>query len=131
MHPGMSRSKLPYMNIDIRRIAHSGLVTAFTGHAVGRYGFGDAQNAVDRASNVLVPDSQNKFIYKVTPRGLTKVLAGSGQFGSADGPAPSVSFNQPSGIAVDRAGNVYVGDTAAIRKLVPGGEVFGRAPRAR
>jgi DNA-binding beta-propeller fold protein YncE len=127
MHPGMSHSKLPYMNIDIRRIAPSGLVTAFTGHvtghAVGRYGLGDPEIAVDRAGNVLVPDSQNKFIYKVPPRGLTKVLAGSGQFGSADGPAPSVSFNQPSGIAVDPAGNVYVGDTAAIRKLVPAGEV--------
>lgn len=52
-------------------------------------------------------------------------LAGSGNYGSADGTAAAASFDWPRGVAVDAAGNVYVADTYnnLIRKVTPAGVV--------
>jgi serine/threonine protein kinase/sugar lactone lactonase YvrE len=45
--------------------------------------------------------------------------------GQADGPGTQAQFNLPNNIAVDKAGNVYVADTAnnTIRKIAPNGLV--------
>jgi len=52
-------------------------------------------------------------------------LAGSGDFGHADGPVQAASFDTPTAVAVDFSGNVYVADTAnaRIRKISAGGLV--------
>jgi hypothetical protein len=52
-------------------------------------------------------------------------LAGSGAAGFANGGSTSASFNNPDGVAVDNAGNVYVADSKnfAIRKITPDGTV--------
>ena len=49
-------------------------------------------------------------------------LAGSGSFGSQDAAALSAQFSDPSGVAVDPAGNVYVADTynCVIRRISAG-----------
>jgi sugar lactone lactonase YvrE len=85
--------------------------------------------AVDDGGNLYVTDSSNDTIRKITPgvsAGQTKwvvtTIAGSpGIAGSADGTGGAARFNSPSGIAVDKAGNVYVADFAnsTIRKLRP------------
>jgi sugar lactone lactonase YvrE len=85
--------------------------------------------AVDSAGNVYVADRANSTIRKVTPVGMNWVvttLAGSaGNAGSADGTGSAARFNYPNGLAVDSAGNVYVGDSSngLIRKVTPGGVV--------
>jgi NHL repeat len=58
--------------------------------------------------------------------GPIALLAGAlGGLGSIDGDGSAARFNGPSGVAADRAGNVYVTDTAnsTIRKITPAGVV--------
>jgi len=79
---------------------------------------------VDGASNVYVADSLNNTIRKVAPAGVVTTLAGmSGVSGTNDGTGSAAQFNQPAGIAVDGAGNLYVADSAndTIRKVAPVG----------
>lgn len=81
--------------------------------------------AVDPAGNLYVADQNNNLIRKITPAGLVSTFAGSGVAGSADGTGTAASFNFPTGIAIDGAGNVYVSDmiSGLIRKITPSGVV--------
>ncbi len=82
--------------------------------------------AVDGAGNVYVADSANNIIRKLTPAGVSSTLAGTaGVTGSTDATGASASFNQPSGIALDGATNIYVCDygNSTIRKITPSGQV--------
>ncbi|WP_158584058.1 T9SS type A sorting domain-containing protein [Reichenbachiella sp. MSK19-1] len=50
-------------------------------------------------------------------------FTGSGSSGSEDGHGTSASFNNPSGMAIDASGNIYVTDANTIRKISPSGDV--------
>lgn len=89
--------------------------------------------AVDASGNVYVADYNNDLIRVITPGGVVSTLAGSaGVAGSANGTGTAASFNQPEGVAVDAAGNVYVADQGneLIRKIAPGGVVSNLAGQA-
>ncbi|MGO9201215.1 MAG: hypothetical protein ACLQM8_11865 [Limisphaerales bacterium] len=85
--------------------------------------------ALDDGGNLYVTDSLNNTIRKITPtvsagqtNWVVTTLAGSpGIAGCADGTGSAAQFYSPSGIAVDKAGNVYVADFAnsTIRKMRP------------
>jgi len=69
------------------------------------------QVAVDSAGNVYVADTDNSTIRRITPAGVVTTLGGSpGVLGSADGVGSAARFSSPTGVAVDSAGNLYVGD---------------------
>ena len=69
--------------------------------------------AVDTAGNIYVADRLNSTIRKVTSAGVVTTLAGTaGSSGSTDGTGSAARFSNPYGIAVDTAGNIYVGDAS-------------------
>src|SRR5207302_1278792 len=78
------------------------------------------------ATNIYVADTANHTIRRITPAGVVTTLAGlAGYPGSTDGTGTDARFNQSWGVAVDNAGNVYVGDTGnhTIRKVTAAGVV--------
>src|SRR6185503_8548789 len=81
--------------------------------------------AVDAAGNFYISDSGNHRIRKVTASGTLSTIAGNGVTGTRGdgGPALSASLNNPSGLALDAAGNLYIADrdNGMIRKLSPDG----------
>jgi sugar lactone lactonase YvrE len=81
--------------------------------------------ATDHSNNIFITDGKNNKIRKITPDGVVTTLAGNGSQGSDDGTGTAASFNEPSGIATDTAGNVYVSDpyNSLIRKITPSGVV--------
>jgi hypothetical protein len=69
---------------------------------------------VDSAGNVYIADSMNNRIRKVAAAtGIITTVAGNGTAGySGDGgAATSAEINNPGGVAVDSAGNLYIADT--------------------
>ncbi len=80
--------------------------------------------AVDSSGNVYVAD--NDTIREITSAGVVTTIAGQpGVAGNTDGTRSAASFFDPSALAVDGAGNVYVADSgnSAIRVVAPGGVV--------
>jgi sugar lactone lactonase YvrE len=130
-------------NNSIRKITPDGVVRTLAG-AAGHPGRADGLGsnarfrnpwsvAVDTAGNVYVADMSNDTIRKVTPDGQVSTVAGqAGMSGSADGFGPNARFNDPFGVAVDSAGNVYVADSGndTIRKITPEGIVVTLAGKA-
>jgi hypothetical protein len=131
-------------NHRIRKITPSGMVSTLAGGGYGTDSFGftiggyaDGQGisakfnhpcgvAVDSAGNVYVVDKYNHRIRKITPSGTVSTLAGSGAVsdgktitggGNVDGLSISAMFHLPYGVVVDNAGNIYVSNSSAIRKI--------------
>ena len=69
--------------------------------------------AFDAAGNLYFSDTFNNRIRRVDARsGVITTIAGNGDegFSGDDGPATRAALNQPYGIAIDRAGNLFIAD---------------------
>jgi len=81
----------------------------------------------DSAGNVFISDSKNNRVRKVGPTGVITTVAGNGSAGwSGDGgPAVSAHFSGPRGLAVDRAGDLFIADAGnnVVRMVTPAGVI--------
>jgi len=123
-------------NFLVRRVTAAGVVTTLAG-SPGSAGSTDGTGAaarfvnpnglaIDTAGNVYAADWGNATIRRITPAGVVTTLAGTpGSPGSADGTGAAARFSQPTGVAVDSAGNVYVADQGnnTIRRITQAGVV--------
>ena len=69
--------------------------------------------AVDQTGNVYITDTFNHRIRKVEIiSGIITTIAGNGQdgFGGDEGQATEASLSEPSGIAIDRSGDIFIAD---------------------
>lgn len=82
--------------------------------------------AIDATGNVLVADSGNHCIRRITPAGVVTTLAGTaGVSGSLDGAAAAARFDTPSAVAVAADGTIFISDTGnhSVRRLDRSGRV--------
>jgi sugar lactone lactonase YvrE len=79
---------------------------------------------LDAAGNLYVADRNNKRVRKISPSGIISTVAGGGTAAFTEGAtATSVALVNPAGVAVDGAGNLYIGERGLNRilKLSPSG----------
>jgi sugar lactone lactonase YvrE len=77
-------------------------------------------------SGELFATCGDNTISRITPSGVVSTVAGTAwQSGSTDGAAASALFNGPSGISIDRGGNLIVMDgySHTLRMITPSGAV--------
>lgn len=81
--------------------------------------------AVDANGNIYVAEYVTNLIRKISANGTVSTFAGNGQAGLVDSTGTTAEFNGPSGLAIDKTGNLYVADTYnnVIRKITPAGMV--------
>ena len=79
--------------------------------------------ATDHQGNVYVADSGNNAVRRVTPGGIVSTLAGGLGSGAEDGKGQAAQFNNPTSVAVDFSGNVFVVDSGndSLREIAPDG----------
>ena len=109
----------------IRRIATNGTISTYV-NAIGQTGYNGDNIAAgqaslnnpngivfDSAGNLLIADTLNNRIRRVSPSGTITTVAGNGQgaYAGDNGPATSASLNAPLDVSVDAAGNILIADT--------------------
>lgn len=117
---------IDYSNTTIQSISLSGAsFIAGSGNQGTTDGVGAAASfftprnlAADAAGNIYVTDVGNNLIRKVAPDGTVTTLT-DGTLGYVDGPLAIARFDRAFGIAVNKAGNIFVADVAnnAVRKI--------------
>ena len=119
----------------VRRISPAGqtVIAGLIPDSVARDGTGAAARflrpqglAADNVGNVYIADSFNQAIRRMSPFGEVSTFAGKfGSAGHVNQPGGDARFNQPSDVAFDSTGTLYVADTQnhVIRKITPAGEV--------
>jgi sugar lactone lactonase YvrE len=106
-------------------IAGSGVAGSIDGQSFNATFSNPRSVAVDINGDVLVADTGNNKIRRVTSAGVVSTVAGTGAVGATNGPATSARFDQPNALAVDGFGNIYVSDYGnnMIRKIATNGVV--------
>jgi sugar lactone lactonase YvrE len=134
-------------NNRVVKVTPQGQVSTVAGDGVAGYS-GDGRLAafaelnsptgltVDADGNLYIADSANNVIRRVDAKtGIITTVAGDyaadkandglGGFSGDGGPATSAQLNDPQGIAVDGAGDLFIADTFnnAIREVTPAGTI--------
>ncbi|NHZ64655.1 hypothetical protein [Massilia genomosp. 1] len=135
----------------IFKFTPSGAMSVLAG-AIARYGSQDGSGGaasfnfnhksrliVDTAGNLIVTDTCNNTLRKITPAGVVSTLAGaveqvclrsSNEQLTRDGSGAQALFDRPADIALDINGDYLVLENAGIRRVTPAG-VVGRVSWTR
>jgi len=128
-------------NFVIRKIDTSMNTTTFAGaNQRGYSGDGGAATsaqlwfpaglAFDKSGNLYVADYGSMTVRKIDTSGKISTVAGTGSFGySGDGgSANKAALGLPLSLAIDPAGNIFIGDTGNnnIREITPDGNIHTR-----
>lgn len=124
-----------YNNHTIRKITPAGVVTTFAGKA-GEGALVNGQGSAARLKNpygliidandtLYIADSGNNAIRKLSPGGVLTTLAGTGEYGFADGSGASAMFRRPLALARMPNGDLLAVDrfNHRIRLIKPDGTV--------
>jgi mucin-19 len=149
LHPsGLASAGVLYIadtaNNCIKAVASDLTVTVFAGKE-GSAGSTDGTGTAalfngptamvaDAAGNLYVCDTGNATIRKITSAGVVTTIAGAaGSRGTQDGTGSAALFSNPSGIAMNSAGNLYVSDStnSTIRQITSAGVVTTFAGAAK
>jgi uncharacterized protein (TIGR03437 family) len=121
----------------VTKVSAGGTTTTLAGTGVSGYGGDGGQAAsaqingpqavaVDASGNVYIADTANNRVRKVASNGVITTVAGNGQAGqSGDGGlALNAQVGNPTALAVDSVGNLYLADgSARVRKLFLSGVI--------
>jgi len=133
-----------FINNVIRKVDTMGMITTIAGTALGAGGMatggysgdngpataadlnGPFALALDKFGNIIFADGYNHVVRKISTSGIITTIAGRHSapgYSGNGGPATAASLNNPVGIALDTAGNIYIADdhNNAIRKVTPAG----------
>lgn len=125
-----------YLNNRVRKVTSDGIIATVAGGgsatsvsindpatsiALGRV----SGVAVDDTGEIFLSDSDNACVWKVGANGTISRYAGNGiqGFSGDGGPAASAALHTPWGLALDRAGNLYIADEIGnrVRRVSPDG----------
>jgi sugar lactone lactonase YvrE len=131
-------------NSRIRKVDTNGTITTVAGNPAGSVlvPFGDGLDArlaglfqpeglvVDADGNLFIADTGNNRVRKVDTSGVITTVAGSNNFFQPEpygdgGPATEATLRRPTGLAIDREGNLLIADTDRhrIRKVNRAGTI--------
>jgi sugar lactone lactonase YvrE len=128
-------------NYRVREVDADGMITTVAGNGEKGYsGDGGAATnarlggytsvAVDASGNLFIADSVNDRIREVGPNGVISTVAGNGTSGrvfSGDGgTATDARLNNPTAVAVDASGNLFIAD--ADNQRIRRAASFGAVP---
>jgi uncharacterized protein (TIGR03437 family) len=121
-------------NSRIRKVSPNGIISTVAGGGTDFYVLGDDRPAigaglalpfgvaVDGVGNLYIADSAHNRIRKVSTNGIITTVAGGGGVYGEGGPATGADFGNPTGVAVDTAGNLFIAVSGQrIRKVSPDG----------
>lgn len=130
-------------NNRIRKIGTDGTINTFAGPGSTSGILGDNGPALsatlgapqdvlaDSSGNVYIADTGHSRVRRVAPDGTITTVAGNGKasdvtgFNGDGGPATAAVIGEPSGLALDGAGNLYIVDRfhSTVRKVTPDGNI--------
>ncbi len=123
--------------IRVRMVNSAGIITTVAGNNTAGYSGDDGKAtnaamepesmAVDSAGNLYIADYVNGVIRKVNTAGIITTIAGvktnGDPSGGDGGPAIKAVLQNLHGVAVDKAGNIYVVDSPYLRKIDTSGTI--------
>ena len=107
----------------VRKIGTDGIITRFAGTGTAGFG-GDGGPAIaagleqclgvvaDTFGNVFISDAYNNRIRMVDTQGIISTIAGTGtgSYGGDNGPAKAANLSSPTGLALDKNGDLFIAD---------------------